>query len=248
MIDSYCSTFSNQPILTQPCQQRFCIRDQEQNHPDDFCPLCQEATVQKRGEENHWWGAESHLLYIFVNLCSSRPNNVLVVLIGYGIYAVFNVLPQPTFYMFRLGRFWVNCFVPGSPWDPAAEPDQWVAKAFHHLDAELDHRQHKSYRCAGPTNQSCKNLDTGPGGENAHRAKKCWPDDIQMKIMISPYQFIEILLTCVLRSSRTLKAKSVKSQGNKSAKEFGKIGNISNPGKAEASLELKFGSWFWSPT
>ena len=96
--------------------------------------------------------------------------------------------------------------------------------------------------------QQCKNLDTGPGGENAHRAKKCWPDDIQMKIMISPYQFIEILQTCVLRSSRTLKAKSVKSQGNKSSQEFGKIGNISNPGKAEASLELKFGSWSWSPT
>ena len=37
----------------------------------------------------------------------------------------------------------------GAPGDPAAKSDQWVAKTFHHLDAQLDHRQHQSYCRSG---------------------------------------------------------------------------------------------------
>ena len=38
---------------------------------------------------------------------------------------------------------------PGAPGDPAAKSDQRVAKTFHHLDAQLDHRQHQSYCRSG---------------------------------------------------------------------------------------------------
>ena len=43
---------NDNPVLVQPSEQWVCLRDQEQNDPDDFCPFCKATTVQKRGEQN----------------------------------------------------------------------------------------------------------------------------------------------------------------------------------------------------
>ena len=42
-------------------------------------------------------------------------------------------------------------FCEGAPRDPAAKPNQRLSETFDHLDAQLHHREHQSYRRTGQT-------------------------------------------------------------------------------------------------
>ena len=113
------------PVLVQPSEQWVCLRDQEQNDPDDFCPFCKATTVQKRGEQN-------------------RGRNIKQELSPWSCLSV------------NFESFELKVFCEGAPGDPAAKPNQRLSETFHHLDAQLHHREHQSYRCSGETFSTLK--------------------------------------------------------------------------------------------
>ena len=47
--------------------------------------------------------------------------------------------------------FELKVFCEGAPGDPAAKPNQRLSETFDHLDAQLHHREHQSYRRTGQT-------------------------------------------------------------------------------------------------
>ena len=108
--------------MVQPSEQWVCLRDQEQNDPDDLCPFCKATTVQKRGEQN-------------------RGRNIKQQQKGH---------PPPGAVLLSILKP-LKVFCEGAPGDPAAKPNQRLSETFDHLDAQLHHREHQSYRRTGQT-------------------------------------------------------------------------------------------------